>query len=452
MRVTSGIFSRKGDADARLAHALRDVPLFREVHVSDLLDIWRCISEIQVPAGTVICERGDVGNQFYVIKEGSIGIRLGLDIAGVQLRRLGPGDFFGEMSLLTGETRSADVVVLEDAVLWALERADFDTLLSGSIPLLRSINSVLCGRIAQLSLRLEEEEAGKAHGMTGMCFGSYRVIEQIGVGGMAAVYSVTHDVAKTAAAIKVLPGCWGEAPDLRERLKREAAALQRVQHANIIKVLEVGEVEDRLGGGCYLVMEWLPQALDRLLRAQYPVPLSTTTAFRIAKGVSEGLSAVHEVGIVHRDVKPSNILLREEGTPVLTDFGLATALAEAGGAAQLTPSNVIVGTADYIAPEQVAGMQADGRADLYSLGVVLYHMLAGYVPFAGREPMQILNAHVEETPPPLPKNVPPVARVIVEKALQKRRSDRFASAADMAHALQVALEQEESATVTGGLR
>ena len=441
MKLSSLILPRKHQKEAQLAHALRDVPLFRAVHASDLIAIWRCLTEIRLPAGTVICQRGEPGDEFYVIQDGVIAIRLGLDFGGVPIRRLGPGDFFGEMALLSGEPRSADVVVEEDAVLWVLERAEFDSLTSRSIPLLQSINKVLCSRINQLTLRLAEDESGKVQGLTGMCFGPYRVIEQIGVGGMAAVYSAAHDISKTAKAIKVLPGCWGSAPAMRERLRREGAMIQQIRHPNIIRLFEVGEVDDQLGGGCYLVMEWLPHALDRLLRAQFPEPLSASASLRIVHGVVEGLAAVHAVGIVHRDVKPSNILLREDGTPVLTDFGLATALAEVASTMRLTPTNVILGTPDYISPEQVAGLKVDGRSDIYSLGVVLYQMLAGYVPFAGREPMDILHAQVEEAPPPLPKSVPDALRSIVEKALQKRCKDRYGSAAELAEVIQSAMQE-----------
>jgi serine/threonine protein kinase len=134
-------------------------------------------------------------------------------------------------------------------------------------------------------------------------------------------------------------------------------------------------------------------------------------------------------------VKPSNILLRADGSPVLTDFGLAVALAEVARVRRLTPSNVIVGTADYLSPEQIAGGMVDGRADIYSLGVVLYEMLSGYVPFAGRDPMDTLKAHLEEPPPALPEDVPIGARAIVDKALKKRPDERFPSAAEMKAAL-----------------
>ena len=427
----------------KLAHALRGVPLFKEVAAQDLVNIWDCLGEIEIPAGVLVCQRGEPGDRFYVIKSGTVEVRLGLEDTGVPIRRLGAGDFFGEIALLTGARRSADVIAVEETALWILERSDFEKLLAKSVPLLQAINSVLCDLVGKLTLTLEESEATRGRGMEGMRFGPYRVVEQIGVGGMAVVYSATHSDRETAAAVKVLPAAWGQAPELRERLKREADLLQHIHHQNIINVLGVGEVESHLGGGCYLAMEWLPHALDRVLRAQYPEPLSTATALRIAHAVAEGLTAVHAAGLVHRDVKPSNIMLRADGSPVLTDFGLATALAEVAQERRLTPSNVIVGTADYLSPEQVAGGRVDGRADIYSLGVVLYEMLAGNVPFAGRDPMETLQAHVEETPPPLPPNLPPPVYAIVEQTLQKRPDDRFTSAAEMARVLNETLKKME---------
>jgi len=252
---------------------------------------------------------------------------------------------------------------------------------------------------------------------------------------MAAVY----EGIETSAALKVLPVAWGNAPDLRARLRAEAAALQRIDHPNVVKVLEVGEVEDQLGGGCYIALEWLPQALDRVMRAQYPEPLRPVAALRLARGIADGLAATHAVGLLHREVKPSNVLLRTDGMPVLTDFGLATALAETAIANRLTPRDMVVGTADYMAPEQSEGVHMDPRTDIYALGVALYEMVAGHVPFAGRDQMQTFKAHQEEDPPPLPPEVPPVIRDLVARALQKDPDDRFASAAAMALEIEQAL-------------
>lgn len=439
MALSALLYRNRRVQDMQLAHALRSVPLFAAMPAADLVAIWRRLREVQVPAGAVLCRHGDPGDLFYVVQAGTLAVQLGLGPTGVPIRRLGPGDFVGEMALLTGAPRSADVVVVDDAVLWALERHDFDTVLSGSQSLLLAFNRALCERVAQLTLLLESRLAGRDSDPAGLRFGPYVVVEQLGVGGMAAVYSAVHISTDAAVALKVLPAGWGAAPEFRERLAREAAMLRRIDHPNVIPIFEVGEVEARLGGGCYLAMEWLPQALDRVLRAQYPEPLAPGTALRVARGVAAGLAAAHAAGVVHRDVKPSNILLRADGTPVLTDFGLATALAGVQASQRLTPSNVIVGTADYLAPEHIAGVATDSRTDIYSLGIVLYEMLAGYVPFAGHDPLETLRMHLDEPPPPLPPTVPPAARTLVERALQKRPDDRFVSAVALIAALDEAL-------------
>jgi serine/threonine-protein kinase PpkA len=270
-----------------------------------------------------------------------------------------------------------------------------------------------------------------------MRFGPYRVVAQIGAGGMAAVYSAVHVESQTAVALKVLPAGWGDVPDLRRRLEDEAAALQRIDHPSVIHVYEVGEVEARLGGGTYLALEWIPHALDRVLRAQYPEPLAVLAALRIAQGVAEGLQAVHTAGLVHRDVKPSNILLRANGVPVLTDLGLAAAMRGETGR-RLTPTNVILGTADYVSPEAIRSGEVDGRADLYSLGVVLYEMLVGYPPFAGRAPIETLRAKLDEPSPALPASIPGRVRSVVARALQRDPGDRFPDAAAMAAAIAAA--------------
>jgi serine/threonine-protein kinase PpkA len=271
------------------------------------------------------------------------------------------------------------------------------------------------------------------------------VIAQLGSGGMAVVYSAVRVDDGTTVALKVLPSSWGAALEFRARLVREAAVLQQVQHPGVIQLIDVGAVSERLGGGTYVAMEWLPNSLDRVLRAQYPDPLTLTSALRIAKTVAQALGAVHAAGILHRDVKPANILLRADGQPVLTDFGLAAALSDLASEERLTPSNVLVGTADYLAPELITGDPADGRADLYALGVVLYEMLTGFVPFAGSDPMETLRAHREESPPPLPAEVPQATRAIVERALQKRPEDRFASSVEMVQVIAEALHEDTSA-------
>ena len=420
------------------AYALRAVPLFQEVPDGDLATIWPHLQEVRLAAGTVVCRRGEPGDRFYIIREGAAEVRLGLGPDGLAIRRLAAGDFFGEMALLADTTRTADVVVVEDAALWALDRADFEALTSGSKSLLRALSRTLCQRLALATASLEDHHAAGAGAVAGLRFGSYRVVEQIGSGGMGAVYSAIHHVTGTAAAVKVLPAAWGAHPELHERLRREAAVLRRVNHPHVIRVLEVGQVEARYGGGCYLAMEWLPHALDRVLRAHESERLSLEQALALAQGVAEALAAVHASGLIHRDVKPSNILLRADGSPVLTDFGLAAHLREVAHQQRLTPTDIVLGTADYVSPEHVAGAPVDGRSDVYSLGVVLYELLAGRTPFAGRDAMSTLLAHCDTPPPPLPDTVPPDVRALVERTLQKRPEDRYPSAAALADALAAA--------------
>ena len=369
----ASLFDRRGQARqrARLAHALRAVPFFRDLPAAELTAIWDCLLEVQAPAGAVLCRRGEPGDRFYVVQAGELEARLGLGPQGVALRRLGPGDVVGEMALLTGQPRSADVVALTDAVLWALTRADFEAFTATSVPLLRALNRALVDRLLLNTLLLEERDYGPGAVVAGLRFGPYRAVEQIGAGGMGAVFSAVHAASEEAAAVKVLPVAWGADPELRARLEREAEALRRIDHPNVVTVLEVGEVEARSGGGTYLAMEYLPHALDRVLRARYPEPLPRPSALALARGIAAGLGAVHAAGLVHRDVKPSNVLLRQDGTPVLIDFGLVTVLAEVARERRLTAPNVIPGSADYMSPEQVAGSPLDGRSDLYSLGIVL---------------------------------------------------------------------------------
>ena len=428
--------------EAQLAHALRTVPLFKELPPDDLVRIWRALAEQEAPAGAVLCRRGDPGDRFYVVRSGSLEVRLGLGPSGVSIRRLLPGHTFGEMALLTGAPRSADVVAAEDSVLWVLEQRDFQHITASSIPLLQAINRDLCTRIDDLTHQISDLESQigtrPRAGVAGMRFGPYRVVEQIGAGGMAVVYSATHVETDEAAALKVLPAAWGDSEEFRARLEREAAALRRVKHPNVVQVFHVGEVDASAGGGCFLAMEWLPHALDRVLLSRYPEPLPTANALDLTARVAQALAASHEAGFVHRDVKPSNILLRADGSPVLTDFGLVLLRADAAAGRRLTAENVIVGTADYMSPEQITGDPLDGRSDVYSLGVVLYEMLAAHTPFAGRDPYDVLNAHVQEPPPPLPEEVPAAAREVVARALQKDPHRRFHNASLMADALQEA--------------
>jgi hypothetical protein len=422
--------------EAQQAHALRRVRLFKDASADELVALWRGLTEARVSAGDIICQRGEREDRLYIVHTGSVEVRLGIGPDSTSLNRLGPGDCFGEMALLTGEPRSADVLAVEDSVLWALDRQTFDTVVGSSLPILRALNRVVVQRLARATAVIGQ--AGLTDGglgAAGLRFGPYRVVAQIGSGGMAVVYSAVHESTGMAVALKVLPASWGEAAWLRERLSREAEILRGIQHPGVVRLLDIGEVSERLGGGTFIAMEWLPDALDRELHERYPNPLPRADALRIAGAVAEALAVVHAAGLVHRDVKPSNILLRATGEPVLTDFGVAAVVEDVLSERRLTPPSVLVGTADYLAPEVISGEPVTAQTDIYALGIVLYEMLSGFVPFAGREPTEMLRAHCEEAIPPLPAEVPVAARQVVERAVHRDAQQRFSTANDMARAI-----------------
>jgi CRP-like cAMP-binding protein len=193
-------------SDAQLAHTLRRVQLLREAPAADLVALWRHLREERAAAGRIICHRGEQGTRFYIVQTGSVEVRLGVGPDSMPIYRLGPGDCFGEMSLLSGEPRSADVVALEDSVLWTLERADFDAVVNDSVPLLRALNRSVVQRLSMATGVIEQSRFGGAgSGTVGLRFGRYRVVAQLGAGGMAVVYSAVHEDTGVAVALKVLP-------------------------------------------------------------------------------------------------------------------------------------------------------------------------------------------------------------------------------------------------------
>ncbi len=263
--------------------------------------------------------------------------------------------------------------------------------------------------------------------LLGQQLGPYRLESILGSGGMAVVYRARHEQGHEVA-LKVLVPPPGAGSDILARFEREARTAARLSHPAIVRVLDVG----RADGYAYLAMPLIEgQSLaDRLAASG---ALDEAAAADIAWQIADALYYAHSQGVVHRDVKPSNILLSRDGRAMLTDFGVARALDDV----DLTRTGHTVGTPAYMAPEQATGESpVDGRADLYSLGIVLYHMIAGRPPFQGTTP-QVLHAHVYSPPPP-PSTVTQVSQpmeAIILRALAKDVAQRFQTGAAMAQAL-----------------
>ncbi len=265
--------------------------------------------------------------------------------------------------------------------------------------------------------------------LIGQTLGKYRILEEIGRGGMATVYKAYQSSLNRHVAIKVMAPFLAQDREFRRRFKEEALATAALDHPNIIHIYDA----DQEAGYHYIAMEYVAggNLHDRLKEGR---PLDVTTAVSIATQIGAALDHAHRHGFIHRDVKPSNILLGREGRAVLTDLGIAKAIQ----ATRLTRTGTAIGTPEYMSPEQAQGAEVDHRTDIYSLGIVVYEMLAGQVPFQADTPLTVLYKQVNEPPPDLTQVNPDVGRAIaavVTRALAKDREHRFHTAQEMIDAL-----------------
>jgi serine/threonine protein kinase len=260
---------------------------------------------------------------------------------------------------------------------------------------------------------------------TGTELGPYRVGTLLGEGGMGQVYRATDTRLGREVAVKILPADIADNPGRRARFLREARVLAGLTHPNVLTIYDVGDG--------YIVTELLE---GKSLREG---SLSQRKAIEVISDTADGLAAAHALGIIHRDVKPENILVTNDGRTKLLDFGIAkcddSVGTWSGTTATLTESGLLIGTICYMSPEQVRGQGVDHRSDIFSLGLVLYEALAGRRAFAGASPAETMAAIATNDPPELPDNVPEGLRQIVSRCLQKDPADRFQSAKDLAFVL-----------------
>jgi serine/threonine-protein kinase len=294
-----------------------------------------------------------------------------------------------------------------------------------------------CPKCGQ-DLRPDAGDRTTTSAMLGMVVADrYKLIAHLGDGGMGSVYKAEHIRMGKALAVKVLRGDFARDPAAVERFRSEARIVSRLSHPHTIAVFDFGEIEAL--GGFYLAMEYVPgHDLATILRQEGAFHESRVAD--IAQQILGSLAEAHEAGIVHRDMKPGNVMLMQtrpgEDFAKVLDFGIAKLRDEV--AVAQTSAGSIVGTPSYLAPEQARGDPLDARADLYAVGCLLYELLAGQPPFAGRNPMAVVNAHLHEQPPPLAQAAPGIShRVadIVHRALEKRPQDRFGSADEMRDAI-----------------
>lgn len=265
--------------------------------------------------------------------------------------------------------------------------------------------------------------------------GRYQLRDLLGEGGMASVHLAYDAVLDRQVAIKTLHTELGREQAFRERFRREAQAVAKLTHTNIVSVFDTGE--DELDGMTtpYIVMEYiegrpLGSVLEEGIRQQGAMPADK--ALKITADVLAALEISHEMGLVHRDIKPGNVMMTKRGVVKVMDFGIARAMQS--GVTSMTQTGMVVGTPQYLSPEQALGRGVDARSDLYSVGIMLFQLVTGRLPFDADSPLAIAYAHVQEEPPiPSATNraLPPAVDALVSRALKKNPNERFPTAESM---------------------
>ena len=279
--------------------------------------------------------------------------------------------------------------------------------------------------------------------------GRYRLEAQIGAGGMSTVYRALDETLQRQVAVKLMNREVASDSDQLERFRREARAVAQLSHPHIVGVIDAGEDFDPAYPRPYIVFEYVEgETLKERIRRCGRLPIAEAVAYAIE--IARALGAAHARHIVHRDVKPQNVLIDEEGSAKVTDFGIARTLDEEG----LTADGRVLGTTDYVSPEQALGQRVTGQSDLYSLGIVLYEMVTGEVPFKGDSQVAVAMKHVREQLPDVQVRRPEVSAAlaaVIDHATAKRREDRYADDAELIADLEdvLAIETARAGSATG---
>jgi serine/threonine protein kinase len=365
-----------------------------------------------------------------MIREGTCIVTTEKDGVTYGISRLRVGDIVGEMALLTGEPRTADVHAETDMTLWSLPRQEFDSLCENYRDLREFLTELTTCRFS--SERVAPERT----------IGKYWISEKIGRGGWSVVYKGVHMMLSRPVAVKMLKHSMAMAPEFAERFKREAKVIASLEHPNIVRVYDIEERYKTI----FIIMEYIEGTpLDYLLKKEPRMSLDRIVG--IILQTCGGLLYAHERGIVHQDIKPANIFIQPDYGVKIVDFGLACT----PGVDELG----LAGTVYYMAPEQIEGEAVDSRTDIYSLGITAYEMITGRRPYPEDDIGRLMHSHVHEDIPDPRLAVPDLpdelSRFVI-RATRRQATDRYSSVQEVIRELQPLAGRIGAAKYTAGQR
>ncbi len=356
---------------------VKKIELFKAIPPKARLGLFSAIEKLKVPPGARFITQGETGDSFFIIRSGSCSVNHERGDIVYRVALLGPGDIVGEMAVVTGENRNSHVDAETEMELWRVSRDDFDKICEKHKELREFLTGVVTNRLEAASIT------------SARTIGKYSLREIVGSGGCAIVYRGVHSTLHLSVAIKMLKHKLAMDSSFMDQFEREAKIIATLDHVNIVKVYDV----ERLYRTMFIVMEFIEGIpLDKLLGSAGK--LAPAESLNVLLQVCAGLGYAHERGIVHRDVKPENIMIQNDNKVTILDFGLAGPPGAAMG-------HEVHGTPLYLAPEVIRRGKVDGRSDIYSLGMVCYRMMTGQRPFGGMDAATVFRQHLDcEVPDP----------------------------------------------------
>lgn len=376
------------------------------------------MSPVRVPAGQRLISQGEQGDRLYLIQNGSCLVTVKRDGRSHAISRMKPGEIVGEVAIVTGERRRADVDAETDMVLWGLDRVTLDKLCQKSPDLFEFLTELATDRLCGQKITAERT------------IGKYTISDVLAEGGWSIVYKGFHSLLKLPVAVKMIKHNIAIDHEMSRKFENEAELIAGLNHENIVRVYDIEHMYRTI----FIVMEYLDGVtLKHIL--ENCLPMHLPEMLRVLVQMCSGLDYAHSKGVVHQDVKPGNVFVQDGERVKIVDFGLAVPI---GGCSDDLP-----GTVFYMAPEQIEGDPVDVRTDIYSLGITAYEMATGHRPFPD-DVCEVLKAHITaQTPDPIEINpdLPKEFSAFIRRATHKNPEERYQNIEDVLRDLMPMAEQ-----------